>query len=193
MTDLDSIFLRGKKAYVSGEFEKAKVIFDSLIIDNPRSAQAHLARYLRARGFEDGAFGRVELDMALNDFRHLHEISEQFGSDGTLGVARVLFEKNKHLYADEVQKLCHSAIKQDENVKAMMLLGLLNEEVFAKPSLAAKWYLSAYRRGLPWGLRYYARLQAKMHHRIRSLLAHGIASLTSPILVARYGVRSPLK
>lgn len=193
MDDLDGRFEEAKHAYVHGDFARAKLIFDLLIDQYPSSKQAMLSRYLRARGFEDGVFGAIDLESALADFVVLDEIADVYGSDGTLGVARILYQKDKESNANRVASLCQKAIAQDANVKAMMLLGLVYENAIDDYESALRWYLRAYKSGLPWGLRYYAQLQGKKGKRFSSAVAHSIATVTSPFLVKRYGVRSALK
>ena len=193
MDNLDQKFREAKDAYVSGDFAKAKLGFDFLIDQHPSSKQALLSRYLRGRAFEDGVFGAVDLNKALADFLALDEIADVYGSDGTLGVARVLYQTDKISQAERVVSLCKKAVDRDANVKAMMLLGLVHETSLSDPKSALRWYLSAYRKGLPWGLRYYAQLQRRRGKVFLSTLAHLAATVTSPFLVLRYGVRSALK
>ena len=193
MLDATSKFYVINEAYARGDFIKAKALIDSLIDIAPLSPQGLSARYLRARGYEDGLFGEVKLNLALHDYKILMDHSDLCGSDGIVGYARVIFNKNQDCNKERAAKLLLRAVELDSNVKAMMMLGLIYDEGFDDSLAAGKWYLKAYRHGLPWGLRYYARLQSKKGRRFLAFLSHLIASLTSPVLVALKGVRSPFK
>lgn len=181
-------------AYVSGDFAKAKALFDELINESPHSLYGIGARYLRARGFEDGIFSaEPDLQKAYDDFALVREHADEYGSDGTLGCARVLFEMDRISNRDDIISLCSEAIAQDSNVKAMMLLGNVYQDVLKDGKSARRWYLNAFWRGLPWGMRFFARSHANDGNVVRAALAHAVATVASPFLVLRYGVRWPLK
>lgn len=193
MIDLTSTFAAANKAYASGDFDKAKLLLDDIIQTFPSTGQALASRYLRARGYEDGLFGAPDLELAAEDFDVLANNAHSYGSDGLVGYARVLFEKDKYAFSEKAISLCVEAVAIDSNVKAMMMLGLIYEEAKADYKSAGKWYLRAYRRGLPWGMRYYARLRWKQGKYLRAIAGHVASTITSPILVAIYGLRSPFK
>jgi TPR repeat protein len=183
-----------RRLHEEKRFNEAKQLLDHLIEEDAEGAYGLVARQLRARGYEDGRFfDGVNSDLAIADFSFLAERAHLFGSDGLVGKARLLFEQDRERNKEKAVELLHKAVDTDSNIKAMMLLGLINEEGFGDVVTAGKWYLQAYKHGLPWGLRYYARLQAKNGKNARAFFAHMIASLTSPILVAINGVRSPFK
>lgn len=175
-------------------FNEAKQILDHLVEEDTEGAYGLAARQLRARGYEDGRFScGVNTELAFADFSFLADRADLFGSDGLVGKARLLFAEDHKGNKEEAAALLHKAVGIDSNIKAMMMLGLVYDEGFGDATAAGKWYLRAYRHGLPWGLRYYARLQAKNGRGLRSLFAHLGVSLTSPVLVALKGVRSPFK
>lgn len=183
-----------KSAYVSGDFVRAKAFLDGVIEEAPDSPYGVGARYLRGRGYEDGVFSsEPELQKALEDFQIVKEHADEYGSDGLLGCARVLFELDAEKHADEVISYCEEAIKRDSNVKALMLLGKVYESVMRDGRTARQWYLKAYFRGLPWGMRYFARSHAKDGNVFRSVLGHSLATLSSPFLLLIHGARSPFK
>ncbi|MCO5247034.1 MAG: hypothetical protein M9927_24985, partial [Anaerolineae bacterium] len=162
---------------------------DVLIEQGDSSPYALSARYLRGRGMEEGYFGAVDLDAAIDDYMVLAAQSDLFGSDGPLSLARALLLLDHDSNAEEIQKLCNLSIGMDGNVHAMMVLARLHE-LNGKKILAGEWYLAAYKKGLPWGMRYYARMHCSLGNAFRGAMAHVVASLTSPFLVLRNGVRS---
>jgi TPR repeat protein len=193
MNNISNQFDLAKSSYLRGDFATAKPHLDEIIESDPISPYGLGARYLRARGYEDGYFGQKDPKAALSDYRVLMGRSDLYGSDGIVGVARILFEIDRSNNKEEISALCAKAIELDKNPKAMMILGLLSEEELRDFSSAKKWYLRAYTQGLPWGMRYFARLQCKQSNFLRGSLAHGIATVTSPFLVAIFGPRSALK
>lgn len=194
MRSYKELMAEARNLHAKKRFNEAKQILDNLIEEDSEGAYGLVARQLRARGYEDGRFsGGINNDLAYADFSFLAERAHLLGSDGLVGKARLLFEGNHQENKENAVTFLHKAIEIDSNVKAMMMLGLIYDEWFEDSKTAGQWYLRAYKKGLPWGLRYYAKLQAKNGRKVRSLLAHLIASLTSPILVAINGVRSPFK
>lgn len=194
LTPVRDRFEIANDAYVSGDFVKAKIYLDGIIDEAPTSPYGIGARYLRARGFEDGFFSnKPEFKMAYEDFLIVKEHSDRFGSDGALGCARVLYEIDAKENKNRIISLCLEAIKQDKNVKAMMLLGRAYDEIFLDGEAARKWYLKAFCRGLPWGMRFYARSHANAENHIRAAIGHGLATVSSPFLVFANGARSPFK
>ena len=133
------------------------------------------------------------MQKAYEDFLIVKEHADQYGSDGLLGCARVLFELDGEKNLNQIISLCKKAIERDSNVKAMMLLGRVNERIIKDGKTARCWYLRAYRRGLPWGMRFFARSHANDGNYIRSIFGHLVATITSPFLVMVHGVRSPMK
>ncbi|WP_340650113.1 hypothetical protein [Pseudoxanthomonas winnipegensis] len=187
-------FNSAKSAYVAGDFAKAKILLDNVIEESESSPFGVGARYLRGRGYEDGAFSdKPDLLRAYEDFEIVKAHAVDYGSDGLLGCARVLFELDARGNFREIVELCEKAVSLDSNVKAMMLLGRIYDQVVGNGGIARRWYLRAYLQGLPWGMRYFARSHARDGNAFRSIFAHAFATLTSPVLVLLYGARSPFK
>ena len=193
-SNIDSRYDRAKNEYRSGNFDQAKLLLDQVIAERPSSPRAMAAHYLRGRGFEDGRFSQgLNLDKALEDYLALLSGGTIARNRALVGCARVLYTKDREANMGKILELCLQAVNEFSNPKAMMWLGVLHETTIKDSALAAKWYLSAYRRGLPWGMRYYARLQEKEGRTVRSLLAHLLATASSPLLVLLNGQRSEFK
>jgi hypothetical protein len=183
-----------RSTYVAGDFQRSKCLLDAIIDEAGDTAYCVGARYLRARGYEDGAFSiGPDLQKAYSDFMVVKEHAKEYGSDGLLGCARVLFEMDCSKHKNEIMYLCSEAIAQDSNVKAMMLLGRTYEIVLGDGPRARACYLRAFFRGMPWGMRFFARSQSSDGHYVRAMASHLLATITAPILVLFKGVRSPLK
>ncbi|MBN8225085.1 MAG: hypothetical protein J0L89_09755 [Xanthomonadales bacterium] len=180
-------------AYVNGSFERAKELLDNLI-DEPSYPYSIGARYLRARGLEDGVFsGTPDLNAALLDFSIVREHMNDYGSDGALGCARVLYLLDGHGNRDQIILLCNEAIDRDRNVKAMMILGKAYEELIDDKATSRMWYLRAFRRGLPWGMQFYARSHYGEGNLVRAAVGYMAAAVARPFLILKYGNRSPFK
>jgi len=180
-----------KQAYLLKDFVSAKKLLDQVIEGASDSAEEFGARYLRARGYEDGHFaGGIDLEKAYADYAVLAKAPEIAGSEGLVGRARILYEWDAVANQSEIMTLCDEAAKLG-NVKAMMIMGQLNEQVFFDDETARRWYMRAFKSGLPWGMRYIARSYARNGCAIRAFFAHLAASLASPFLTLRFGVRSP--
>lgn len=180
-----------RRAYLSQDFKKAKFLLDEVISLSPSSNEALSARYLRARGYEDGYFeGGKNLDLAYADYAAL-SVAPVSSSDALIGCARVLFEKDPAANTDVILDLCRQAIDIDENTKAMLLLGLAFERLVHNEGSARTWYMRAHRKGSPWGLTFYAKSHARSGNHVRAFFFRLLAVFTAPILVFKHGDRSP--
>lgn len=178
-------------AYEAGNDKATKELIEGGIGKLPEEEAVPL-RLLRARVYEFGGYPEgIDLGKAYNEYRYLQQWTNVLGSEAIVGAARVLFDLSAERHREEINNLCHKAIDMDGHVHAKMLLGLLSEKVLNDRSAAKRWYLSAYFGGLPWGLRYLARLHAEEGSFVRASLLHMLTSITSPFLVLRYGVRGP--
>lgn len=193
MRDLRSQFIEAKNAYYAGRFSTAKKILDQLIFSAPISLEGLGARFLRARGYEDGLFGITDLSYAMDDYTYLVEAESFFYSDGLVGRARILFKIDPNDNYEIAAKLATQAINKDpKNSEAMIFLGSVHE-AHKIDDLAAKYYISAFKAGSPWGLRYYARLKTKRGDYIIGFASHFLTTLISPFLYFLHRARSPLK
>lgn len=180
---------RNKSAESVAEVRQA---LDSFINQDPESSIGLAARFMRARAFEDGTFGEVQTDAALDDFIYLSERSAKFGSEGIIGYARVLLRKDSNR-SNDVISLCREAVALDNNRRAMMIMGFVYENIMGNFSKAKYWYLRAWRNGMPWGMRFYAEIKLKERSLTLGVLAHCLATVTSPFMVLWRGCRFPFK
>lgn len=188
---MSSLFDTALAAYESGDAEATKELVDGAIAQLPE-AEGIALRVLRARAYEFGGYpDGIDLNKAYLEYRDLEEWTSSLGSEALVGAARVLFDQDGEKNKDEIMRLCLKAIGIDRHVHAKMILGLLSDKVLHDRRSARKWYFSAYLGGLPWGLRYFAKLHAKDGNFIRAYFSHALASVTSPFLVMLHGARGP--
>lgn len=186
------MYERALGAQTSNDRALFKASLDQLIGKYPLSSEGVSALYLRARGYEDGLFvDGIRLDLALEDFATLNKATAGNGSMVLVGLARVLYQQDPRQHTQEILDLCQQAIKVDSNTKAMMLLGLVYENVFDNYRAARRWYLKAFLKGLPWGMRYCAYSLAREEKQIMAFLCHSIATIASPLLIMKNGVVPP--
>lgn len=176
------------RCYESGEFSSAKKLMDRIIEADPVSLDALGARYLRARAYEDGYFGCEELNLAISDYAYLIDHSEDYRSNGLIGYSRVLLAIDESANALQVVDLLRQAISHDRDVRALLLLGKVYEEILKNDRLAAKCYFDAFRRGTAWGLRLYARLQMKRKNYVSGIMLHFLTTVFSPFMYLIYRV-----
>lgn len=150
-------------------------------------------RYILARLEEEGVSGDENGVAALNGFSELASRHDDFLGEALIGRARILARIDSEGYLDEIISLCQEAIEFECSPKAMMILGSVLENERQDYDLAYRWYLRAYLHGSPWGLRWYAKSQAKKGRFIRSRLAHIATTISSPLMVAWYGSTGPYK
>ena len=140
---------------------KAKIMIDEVIKENLRSPNGLAALFLRARGYEAGWYESIDYGLAKNDYKLLIENKNDFGSEGLLGYARILFKEEDINSFDEIKRLCEEAIALDGNVKARVLLGFSYEKFKKDYASAAIYYRSSFCHGSKWGLGFYS--SAKIH------------------------------
>lgn len=181
-----------KQLYGEMKFDEAKKIIDQIIIDDKDGEYGMSLRFLRARGYERGLYScGINPESAFSDYSFLADRARVAGYFGLVNKARMLIDKDLKNNLGEAVALCEEALAIEPNDRAQMLLGFIHENGTGDFTSAAKWYLRAYRSGMPWGLRYYARLRWKQKRYIRSVLAHLIVTLTAPIMRAIKGHRDP--
>lgn len=185
-----SAYDRAMKAFEEGDELRTQALVDQAISESPSSLDGLALRFLRGNAYEWGGYpGGVDLRKAYEDYRALEQWTPALGSDVLVAAARVLFDIDGDENRKEIDRLCKKAVNIDGHVHAKMLLGLLNQKVLGDSGEARKCYLSAYFGGLPWGLRYFADSHKSDGNFLTASVAHLIATLTSPILVMRHGVR----
>jgi hypothetical protein len=178
-------------AYESGNEEDTEKLVNDAIARLPE-AEGIVLRLLRARAYEFGGYpGGVDLSKAYVEYRAVEDWTPSIGSEALVGAARVLFDLDAEENKDEIMRLCVKAVRVDRHVHAKMLLGLLHDKILHDRKSARKWYFSAYMGGLPWGLRYCARLHTKDGNYIRAFFFHALTSITSPFLVMLNGAQGP--
>lgn len=150
-------------------------------------------KYLLARLEEEWVVGGEDGIVALGLFSELAEKRDEFLGEALIGQARILYRVNKEKNLKEIISLCKEAVDVEQNSKAMLMLGSIFENDCEDYELAGRWYLCAYRHGLPWGLRWYAKMQGKLGRSIRSMLAHVATTISSPFMVAWHGLTGPYK
>jgi len=182
-----------RRLYAEKKFDRSKEILDHLIEEDVGGAYGMAARYLRARGYESGRFrDGVDYENAYADFSHLADRADVFGSSGLVGEARVLLEMDAAINANEILELCERAIALDGNAKAAMIAGVACEKILRDEERAAYFYKRAFLSGLPWGLRYLAKLRWAQGRRVQSILLHAGTTLCAPFLNLYNGrIRSP--
>lgn len=183
MQNIETVFELAKSAYRRKEYGAAKALLDKVIELSPNSPEGAGALYLRARGFEDGNFGTVDLDSALSDFSSLRANEDYHLSDAALGIARVLYKKNADANAQDVIKLYKTEICRANCTEAMVMLGSLYEHYFHDYRLAGKYYLMAFYEYNPWGLRHYARLKIKNGKFVQGVVLHVFTTALSPFFI----------
>lgn len=160
MSDLEEIqtlFESSKSAYAAKDYARALALLDAILEKSPQSPEGLGARHLRAMAYEFGNTPQgVALGAALEDFRVLSDKSDVVGSTGLVGSARVLCQIDFSGRVDEIRSLCLQAVEVDRSTAAMMLLGFLSLEADKDVGSAKKWFMSAFRGGSLWGLRYLA-------------------------------------
>jgi tetratricopeptide (TPR) repeat protein len=181
--------------YSIGKYSDAKAILDRVVMLSPDSAEGVSARYLRARGYEDGIFSNdCELERAFEDYFILTQGTSELElvSDAFVGLARIMLKQGTAT-SEEIIAACNSAISIDSNVHALMLIGVTCEGQGDGGDEARKWFLKAWFKGLPWGGRFYANSHIKNRNYIRGYFFHFLSTFFSIILVVIFGFKDPFR
>ncbi len=180
MKNISVLTALSEEAYRAKDFERAKPLLDEIIDQVPETPEGLGSRHLRAMAYEFGNMpGGVDLDKALEDYKFLADKSEALGSDGLVGCARVLCELDMAHNFEKVKQSCLRAIEIDGDVRAKMLLGYMYAEARQDLKTARKWFLSAFKDGSYWGMKYFAATHLKEGNFIRGAAFHAIAFMSS--------------
>lgn len=190
MTKTEHLFLEAKKSVLSENFQQAINFLDAIIQLNENMPIVLAARYMRGQIYENGYLGELNFEMAVDDYEYLAKHEDLIGLVGVLALARTLMFIDSKKNLSRINDLCESVIKagNSDGVHAMMILGRTNE-LNGNMKLASKFYLMAYKNGLPWGMRYYARMNGRLGNFFRCVSAHIWATLIGPLCFIRYGTR----
>lgn len=179
--EIQTLFESAKLAYAAKGYARALPLLDAILEKSPESPEGLGARHLRAMAYEFGNTPQgVALGAALEDFRVLSDKSDVVGSSGLVGAARVLCQMDLGGRVDEIRSLCLQAMEMDGSTAAMMLLGFLSLEADGDVGSAKKWFMSAFRGGSLWGLRYLAAAYCEEGRWHMGLLARFAALVLAP-------------
>lgn len=149
--------------------------------------------YIRARMYEDGVFGRVDVDAAIKDFSAIAEDGGDLISGGLVGLARMLYIKDSDGNSNEVISLCMKSVETDSNPMGMMLLAAVHADVHHDYRSAKKWSMRAFKNRSPWGLPYCAVISYREKRTWAGILFEVAAFLTRPFMSEKYKARGPFK
>jgi hypothetical protein len=182
MNDIEALSAESAEAYAARDFERALLLMDEVIDQSPESPQGLGTRHLRALAYELGNVpGGVDLQKAIIDYRFLADRASIVGSVGFIGCARVLCTSDLKSNVAEIRDLCERAIEVDGSPAARMLLGYVANEL-GDQRQARKWFWSAFRRGSPWGIRYFAASHWNDGSYVRGFLFHVISAIMWPLM-----------
>lgn len=192
MNNIQTLVSLSDEAYRSKDFARAMVLLDEIIDRSPESAEGLGSRHLRAMAYEFGnAPGGVDLHKSLADYKALVERADVVGSVGLVGSARVLCELGLSEHAAEIKELCLRAISVDSAPAARMLLGYVATELDRDNTAAKKWFFSAFLKGSPWGMRYFAVTHWREQNYVRGALSHLLSVIAWPFLSLLKRTSSP--
>lgn len=180
-------------SYVSGDPLVAKRELDAIIEAYPNSFEASCARYFRGRGKADGLFDGVPDDIAaVADLEIARQEGGSFGALCNCAIVRVLYDRGSQAgKTDEMVRLCDEALELDPIPQVMMMRGLVAEHRQGDHRLARRWYWSAARRGLVWGIRYAAYSHISQRNYLRGAVVHTLATILAPVFFVFVGRKSP--
>ena len=182
--------------FKDGKTKDAALVIDRVIEAAPLSEEALHLRLIKARAIEYGEWPNgPDQKRAHHEYSLLEPWVEVLREDGLnvyLGAARTLYRLDRTTNASEIERLLRAALDSGENPHVRMLYGLLNETTLLDDRAARKHFLKAFRMGLPWGLRYYARSHISARHFIRGILGHIACTILSPLMIIVFGAKGVL-
>jgi hypothetical protein len=192
MKDIPTLVALSDKAYASRNFERALALLNEIIEITPESADGLGSRDLRAMAYECGNVpSGIDHKKALSDYRYLADRSHLVGSVGLVGCARILCQQNPKTNLDEARQLCLRAVEIDGDVRAKMLLGYMCADVTSDFKGARKWFISAFRGGSPWGLRYAAATFWRERKVAQAIVMSTTAKIAWHVLSSKRSSKSP--
>jgi tetratricopeptide (TPR) repeat protein len=170
-----------------GRYQEALDVLNGIVDADCEDFETLFARFYRARSFEGGFFGEVDLQRAEDDYRYLVNYFESktdiLGGEPYIGLARVMFKRGNHASHHEIVRLCEHANGIKRNKKAMLIIGASSELLVSNYSLASKYYLKALLLGSKWGSAYYSRAIFKSGKYLSWIASIVLLSISYPVLV----------
>jgi TPR repeat protein len=175
----------------AGDFLQVREIIKNITDESPSSSSS--LTYVRARMYEEGLFGKIDIDSAVKYFSVLIKGYESFAGEAMVGVARMLYKEDPIANSDKAIEYCLRAIEFEQNPVAMMLLAAIYEDTKKDFKSAKMWSLRAFRGRSPWGLRYMAALFFRREKYLTGGLYRLAVLFAKPFMLRRYDVRGPFK
>jgi len=179
MSDVTSQLDKAKSLLATNDYGKALELYESLIKNYEKDVDDPSPYFGAAYIYEHQWPAEGEkLAKALNYYMKI--ISYDSASCGaiSLAIARVLFKIGDPTLAEEAIERCEDSLAIRESAQAHMLLGSIQEYWLDESELARNHFIRAYRLGMPWGLRFYARSLIRSRKYVIGTLAHLRASVS---------------
>jgi TPR repeat protein len=184
--------LRDIKVMINaGAVDKVQEILEFTSNEFPESSSP--LTYIRARMYEEGLFGKLDINSAIKYFSFLTQGNDIFVGEAMVGIARMLYKEDPVANSDNAIDHCMRAVELESNAMAMMLLAAVYEDTKKDFKSAKMWALRAFRSRSPWGLRYMAVLFYRRKKYISGILYELAVLLAKPFMLRRYEVRGPFK
>jgi tetratricopeptide (TPR) repeat protein len=175
----------------AGDLSHAREMIETITDESPSSSSP--LTYIRARMYEEGLFGKIDIDSAVKCFSVLIGGYENLAGEAMVGVARMLYKEDPIANSDRAIEYCLKAIELEPNPVAMMLLAAIYEDTKKDFKSAKMWSLRAFRGRSPWGLRYMAALFFRREKYVIGGLYRVAALFAKPFMLRRYDARGPFK
>lgn len=175
--------------YKEEKFNEARSIIDKIIEQSPESPEGISSRHLRASSIEAEEYSKNDIELAKEDYLFIDEHANVYSPEGALGYVWIVMKQE----SADVQQ-CLDLLKKNwkhGDSRVYMLTGLVYEELSKDYSNACKFYLKAFFRLQPWGLRFYAKLKVKQKKYLVGYFSHFLATLATPLLALIKGLPHP--
>lgn len=189
MKAVDTIIADAREAFERRDYDRALELYELAAAQSAHDCSPY---YALGQIFEQGLAARgVDLAQALANYMRLSKCDGRAGSIGHLGVARVLFKGEHRELVDAAIGHCEKSLSISENAHARLLLGAINEYWLELHPVARYHFLAAFKQGMPWGLRFYARSLVRSGRLVAGAIVHVAATLIGPLYLLRAATRSP--
>ena len=189
MIDSNQLIDKAKSSFERGDYSNALHLYELAIESSPVDLSPYFAA---AHIYEHGLSScGVDLLKAQAYYLKVVELNSDISSVAHLAIARVIFKGGSRSLTSEAVRHCIEAIKINGSAQAHMLLGAIYEYWENRPNDARRQFLLAYKKNMPWGMRFYARSLIRSGNSALGFLAHLWATLIGPFFILRYGEHSP--
>lgn len=180
MMTLDEMAADARALYFARRFSEAFSLLDQIVAVGGTAPEVLGAHLLRALGYEKGnSPSGVDKRKALENYLAMlafQDVTAEAKREALIGAARVMATMDPATDVERIEGYCRQADEIAPSAAAANLMGFVHHECRGDVVHGRRWFLRAFLRGSPWGMKFWAASHWRQRHVVRGALGHLLAA-----------------